>query len=289
MVALLRARALVSGSGALASSSRATMAITGADAAHAVGYVIGAGSLTLYTPMIYRICRSQSAAGLAPTTWVLKLASYATTDAYNFSRHYPLSQYAESLTLALQAAVMLGLICYFTREAKPLLIAASIAALELLALSSADGRELALPVAQAVASFAGATAVLPQLVINLRRGAVGEFSPLTATLLAGGNALRFWTTLELADGDLLLLAGCACGFLVNSALLAQILYFALVRERMSVFDLYASDFVGKRAATTPAQSAVPGSAAASQAAGDSTERGNIGAVAREIDVASKEL
>jgi len=73
---------------------------------------------------------------------------------------------------------------------------------------------------------------------TLSGGGSGEFSPITATLLTGGNALRAWTTTQLADGDGVLLLGCALGFTVNGALLAQILYYGLVAERMSIIALY---------------------------------------------------
>jgi hypothetical protein len=36
--------------------------------------------------------------------------------------------------------------------------------------------------------------------------------------------------------------GCALGFAVNAALLAQILYYALIKEKMSLANLYTSDF-----------------------------------------------
>jgi len=89
------------------------LALTSKDAAAGLGYLIGAGSVLLYTPMIYRVASRQSAAGLSPSTWLLKLGCYFTTDLYNIVHAYPLSSFSETITLFFQALVMLLLVCYF--------------------------------------------------------------------------------------------------------------------------------------------------------------------------------
>ncbi|MGB1603462.1 MAG: PQ-loop repeat-containing protein, partial [Promethearchaeia archaeon] len=71
--------------------------------------------------------------------------------------------------------------------------------------------------AQIVASAAGSCAVMPQVIENVRRGSSGEFSPVTASLLTLGNALRLWTTRELT-GDPLLTAGFTVGLAANGVL-----------------------------------------------------------------------
>lgn len=92
-----------------------SLAVDSKDAASAIGYVIGAGSVLLYTPMIFRVARRKCAAGLSPSTWLLKLGCYFVTDIYNLSNGYPLSSFAETITLFFQALVMLLLVCYFER------------------------------------------------------------------------------------------------------------------------------------------------------------------------------
>ena len=92
-----------------------SLAVDSKDAASAIGYVIGAGSVLLYTPMIFRVARRKCAAGLSPSTWLLKLGCYFVTDIYNLSHGYPLSSFAETITLFFQALVMLLLVCYFER------------------------------------------------------------------------------------------------------------------------------------------------------------------------------
>jgi len=67
-----------------------------------------------------------------------------------------------------------------------------------------------LPAAQIAASLAGSVAIAPQLWRNALRGASGEFSPVSASMLAAGNAGRLWTTTVLTQ-DPLLLGGFALG------------------------------------------------------------------------------
>ena len=48
-----------------------------------LGYLIGAASVLLYTPIAIRIIRTKSADGLSISTFWLKLVSYTCTDVYN--------------------------------------------------------------------------------------------------------------------------------------------------------------------------------------------------------------
>jgi mannose-P-dolichol utilization defect protein 1 len=223
-----------------------TMSVSQAEAATVVGYAIGAGSTCLYTPMIWRCLQRRSAAGLSAETWLIKLCAYTSNDLYNYSRHYPLSQYLESITLALQALCMLAIVCSFQRRAAPALAAVLVLVGGIALLQTPVGQEQGIAAMQTVAAIAGAGAVLPQIVLNLRRSSSGEFSPITASLLMCGNLVRAWTTVQLADGDVILLLGCGLGFVVNGTLFAQILYFAS-RDGVSLARLFSSDFAGPAA------------------------------------------
>ena len=176
--------------------------------ASGIGYVIGAGSVFLYTPMIYRVVRRGSADGLSPSTWLMKFFCYSFNSAYNIYHEYPLSSYSEIIALWLQAALMLFLVCWFQRQWWPLLAAATIPAAATLA--GVDGIAPWLSAGQAAASAVGSGAVIPQIVLNARRGGSGEFSAVTASLLTAGNALRAWTTITVTH-DPILLAGFGAG------------------------------------------------------------------------------
>lgn len=226
---------------ARASAPLAISMVSQADVATAVGYALGAGSTCLYSPMIVRCLSRRSADGLSAETWLFKLTAYFTSDLYCFSRHYPLSQYAESLTLAVQALVMLSIVCRFQQRASPLLAALAVLLGGAALLAAPSVEDAVLPGLQTVAAVLGAGAVLPQIILNFRQSGSGEFSVITATLLTTGNLLRGWTTTKLAGGDPVLLLGACLGFFVNGALLSQVLYYA-TKEGMSLRALYLSDF-----------------------------------------------
>jgi uncharacterized protein with PQ loop repeat len=59
--------------------------------AQGLGYVVGAGSLLLYTPIAIRVCRERDASGLTLSTWWLKLISYTCSDVYSFANGYLVS------------------------------------------------------------------------------------------------------------------------------------------------------------------------------------------------------
>jgi hypothetical protein len=187
------------------------------DTANGIGFVIGAGSVLLYTPMIYRVIRRRSADGLSASTWLMKLFCYSFNGAYNIYHEYPLSSYSETIAMWVQACLMLFLVCSLQRQWWPIAAAALLPVGITLATTSSEitddrsgSAALWLSAGQVAASAMGSGAVIPQIVLNARRGSSGEFSAVTASLLTAGNALRAWTTLTLTH-DPILLAGFGAG------------------------------------------------------------------------------
>ena len=70
-----------------------------------VGWLITLGSLLLYTPMIFRVLRKRSAAGLSNTTWWMKFSSYSATLVYNVAHQFPLNSYVVSIKKVLPVTV----------------------------------------------------------------------------------------------------------------------------------------------------------------------------------------
>jgi hypothetical protein len=64
-----------------------------------LGLAIGAGSVMLYSPLLYRVCRKRSANGLSPATWVLKSATYSVSFLYCWLHAYPLAAYVEMVSI----------------------------------------------------------------------------------------------------------------------------------------------------------------------------------------------
>ena len=215
--------------------------------AQGLGFAIGVGSVALYSPLLYRLWRKRTADGLSVSVWVMKSCSYAVSAAYSHAHGYPLSTYVEALSIGAQAFALLCLVCHFQKAWAPaLLVAAGGTALTAVCTMSADGGVALLTSLQVVAVVGSAAALVPQIRLNHARSSSGEFSPITAALLVGGNLLRAWTTVQLAGGDAVLMGGFALGFTVSSALLAQIVYYGVVKERMSICDVMLSDFVTKQ-------------------------------------------
>mmetsp|Transcript_2149 Transcript_2149/g.5702 ORF Transcript_2149/g.5702 Transcript_2149/m.5702 type:complete len:322 (-) Transcript_2149:285-1250(-) len=215
--------------------------------AEGLGYFVGAGSLLLYTPIAVRVIRQGSADGLTLSTWWLKLCSYTCSDIYAFSRGYPLSAYAETLIITAEASVILVLVAFFQGR-----ISARFAGLGLV-FSAAVFWALAAPAPAAVTALgqAGSTvlntgALLPQLLLNAERRSPGDYSPVTAGLAALGCAIRLFTTVQLADSDLMLLGGFGVAFLLNSALFAQILWYGISVEGRSLASVMMADIGSTR-------------------------------------------
>ena len=98
-------------------ASAATLAAPDADAlATGLGYLVGAGSLLLYTPIAFRVVRQGSADGLTLSTWWLKIASYTASDLYALRNGYPIAQWAETLVITAEAAAVLILVATYQRR-----------------------------------------------------------------------------------------------------------------------------------------------------------------------------
>jgi len=215
--------------------------------ASALGYLVGAGSLALYTPIVWRICQQGEADGLCLSTWWLKLASYSCSDVYSIVRGYPLSTYVETLIITLEAAVVLGLVASYQRrlDGAFALGAAALASGWVWALTDVPPQAIAL--AQGSATLLNTGALLPQLAQNARRREAGGYSPLTAALACAGCTIRLFTTMELTGADPLLLAGFGLGLVLNGALLVQIAWLGTVVEGRSLLAVLTTDFAAKEA------------------------------------------
>jgi uncharacterized protein with PQ loop repeat len=189
-------------------------------AASALGYVMFAGALLIFMPMILQVARARSGAGISLSTWILSFCGYVGCLMYQSSRGYPLSTYVELLALSVQSALLMALLLVFDRGVRPTAVLGGIGALcagFYGFFKRAPARLLAS--LQAVSSAILALAMLPQLALAYRTGTCG-YSRITALLGVGGNAVRVFTTLQLTK-DALVLVGFLGGLSLNLMLLAQ--------------------------------------------------------------------
>ena len=210
--------------------------------ATSLGYLIGLGSLLLYTPIAVRVVRQKSANGLALSTWWLKLGSYLCSDIFYITKNYPISTYIETLTITVEAGVVLFLVAYFQQSlfnVRFIGLASMFALLSVYGLMAAPPEVVALGQLSSVALNSGA--LLPQFMLNKRNQTKGDYSPVTAALASVGTAIRIYTTIALNDSDPVLLGTFTVAFLLNSALLSQILYYGVVVEGLSPLAVFMAD------------------------------------------------
>jgi len=196
------------------------------------GYGIAAGASGLYLPMIRNLLKDPSSGrDLSLTTWSLKTAASSALMAYPMARGYPLTQYAEHVFLFAQSLALVVLmakerVARWTRR-EVLGVGAYGAVMGALMARLLCVRWLPLPMGvlvacQANASALASLALLPQIKSNIATRSGGGWSPVTAVISMMGSLLRVFTTLKLAGGDVLLLAGYLLGGTLNAVILGQV-------------------------------------------------------------------
>jgi len=213
--------------------------------AEGLGYLVGTGSLLLYTPIAVRVVRQGSADGLTISTWWLKLSSYTCAILYSFDQGYPLSTYLETVIIAVESLTILVLVAYYQRsllEPKFLAFAGLFVTLVLtVALNNEVVPSEVFAFGQTSSAVLNVGALLPQFALNARTRTAGDYSPITASLATVGCTIRLFTTYQLAGSDPLLLGSYGLAFVLNASLLLQILYYGIRVEGNSLMTVLTAD------------------------------------------------
>ncbi|KAK3280691.1 hypothetical protein CYMTET_11486 [Cymbomonas tetramitiformis] len=177
--------------------------------ASGLGYLITFGSVLLYSPQIFRIVRSRSAAGLSLQMYWLKLTSTYLTALYDVVMGFPISTYGENLAIIFQLAVLVVLVAKEQsagnddcRVAAGLVLYLCIAAAVLGRIVPPEESMPVLTALQLINSVSYPVALLPQLTMNYQSQSTGQYSPVTCSLALGGCAARIFTTLTLMKSAL---------------------------------------------------------------------------------------
>ena len=220
--------------------------------AQTLGYLLGGASLLLYTPIAVRIIRQKSADGLAVSTWWFKLSSFTCTDVYNIKRGFPLAAFSETLVITVEAVLVLSLVSFYqcrlnktTFSLAAIYLSIAIWAIFSPPDASWGPSQEGIAFAQVLATFLNIFALVPQLIQNYQRKSSGDYSAITTTLASVGCIIRLFTTMELADGDLLLLLNYGMALLLNMSVLSQVLWYGTQEEGKSVVSLYLADVKSK--------------------------------------------
>lgn len=211
--------------------------------ATALGYLVGLGSLMLYTPIAVRLFRQKSAEGTTMTTWMMKLSSYTCTDLYSLWKQYPISTYIETLIITLEAAIILVLVVIYQQRfpRDPALWIFLLVFSTLAAYLYFEAPPEVLAMGQLSSAALNSGALVPQFVLNFQKQTKGDYSPVTAALAATGCAIRLYTIQQLADNDPILLFSFGTALLLNTLLLLQIVYYGVMVEGLSLGAVLSAD------------------------------------------------
>ena len=185
--------------------------------ARLVGWALTGAAVTLYIPMIAELVKNRSAPeSMSATTWSLQLLGFVTTVIYHVRMGFPLSTFTDFAALGVQSAVILSLSMFYRRRVSV------VAALPVVGLCAGLLAPMSgLKGLQVAAALVTTWALLPQIVRNFQARARGGWSPVAAGLSTIGNAGRLFTTMKLADGNILLLFQFGACFILNALLLVQ--------------------------------------------------------------------
>jgi len=186
-------------------------------AARALGWTLSAAALSVYTPIIGELVTNGKAPeSMSDSTWALQSLGFATFVIFHVRMGFPLSTYVDFAALCVQSVAILGLSMFYRKRWSPMAALPIGGAIAAIALPVRGLRVLQ------VASTAITTwALLPQILSNFRARSRGGWSAISAGLSTAGNAGRLFTTVTLADSNLLLLGQFTAGLVLNGMLLVQ--------------------------------------------------------------------
>ena len=138
---------------------------------------------------------------------------------------------------------MLGLVTYYQNRINiaTFLLLGTYLTITTWALFSQSPTDEMISSAQILATILNTSALLPQLKQNIDRQSSGDYSAITASLAAVGCTVRLFTTMQLADGDSLILLNYGVALLLNLSVLFQIVYFGTQKEGKSLVNLLLAD------------------------------------------------
>ncbi|KAL7524354.1 hypothetical protein ACHAXR_000542, partial [Thalassiosira sp. AJA248-18] len=164
---------------------------------------------------------------------------------YNIKNGFPISAYSESLVITIEAALVLGLVTYYQKrllEIPTLLLTGTYLTITIGTLLSPTIPDEIISLAQLFATTVlNTSALLPQLKQNMDRQSSGDYSPITASLASVGCTVRLFTTMELANGDPLILLNYSVALVLNLSVLMQVIYFGTRKEGKSLMTLFLAD------------------------------------------------
>jgi mannose-P-dolichol utilization defect 1 len=187
--------------------------------ANFLGYAGAAGSCYLYFPIIMHVIETQTSRGLSITSWLFNAVGLTAAIVYPFKKRFPLSTYLDAVVLLAQVGLILFLMAYFENSMKYFGIGFGAYSVASGLLLSSKFPEKYLGSIQVVAASCCCYALVPQIYMNFQQQRV-EFSPVTASFGAIGNAVRLFNVYQLTK-DPLVMTGSGIATLANIIILVQ--------------------------------------------------------------------
>lgn len=192
--------------------------------AKGVGYLMGAGSIFLFSPIIFTLIKTRSADGFATSTWILNLMGMLLAVAYPVKMGFPPSTYIEVVSVIFQCVLILGLICFYKGIFQRFIFSVIPgAAVFIWFLQSRSTPKRIVQLVQAGSILLSTYANIPQIILTFKLKKA-SWSWITAGLSTSGCLVRMLTTLQLTK-DKFAFFGYSIGFITNLILMLQVFYY----------------------------------------------------------------
>lgn len=193
-------------------------------AAKGLGYVVGAGAMTMYSPIIYKLIMNKGSDGLSLQTFIINFVGVSLAMSYPYKKGYPVSTYVELIAMVTQYFGILGLLCYHRGLMSYFISGMSVYLLFYgFLLRSKSISPKALSGIQLISLVLCNYANIPQIIYSFRTQKT-SWSPITSLCSITGCSIRIFTTLTLTK-DRLALLGYSFALVTNCILLSQIVMF----------------------------------------------------------------
>jgi len=182
------------------------------------------GALIVKVPQILKILRASSVENLSYLTFFLELAAVTFTCTYSYAKGFPFSTWGESLFIAIQVIILLGLLFYYNEHMMYTGIFVPVYGTAVWYLTSGLASMELLSTLQASVIILMLASRLSQVVATFMNKTTGQLSFITSFLNWAGTAARIFTTVQETEDPILILMYIS-SFTVNSIILLQFLIY----------------------------------------------------------------
>lgn len=192
--------------------------------AKAMGYIMGAGAMFIYTPIFIKLLQRGNADGFSMSTWIFNFLGLMLATVYPMKKGYPLSTFIDLLAATSQSVLILLVLSIYQHKVIPVvafLLTSILGAGIFLKIPNVSSRTMNW--FQIVASLLANYANFPQIILSFQTKQAA-WSGVTALMSMIGCTVRIFTTIQLTN-DPVTIGGYVLGLVTNSILLAQVLFY----------------------------------------------------------------